>query len=82
MRHKSTDVTELELHFIKIILEKREDYECMQETNERALTGDRLGHDSGHRDMGKGWAILGGIIYWRYQEQGIWVDCQDFVTNT
>lgn len=41
MRHISRDVTELELHFIEIILEKREDYAWMQETNAKHLTGDR-----------------------------------------
>lgn len=41
MRPINRDITELELHFIKIILEKREDYACMQETNEKDLTSDR-----------------------------------------
>lgn len=79
MRHISRDVTELELRFIKIILKKREDYACMQETNDRDPTGDRLGHDSGYREMWKGlddirWYNLLEISRTRYWDQV-------FVTN-
>lgn len=72
------------MHFIEIILEKREDYACMQETKEKDLRGDRwwqleLAHDSGSREMWKG---LGNyIIYWKYKKESIGIDCQVFVIN-